>query len=453
MGMPRIPKQRGAFEFNPDTGKWERVGRRLTRSTIGEQTAGFWLGQRGYMILDGPGGSIGHAANASGFDGVAWNPKTKDLIIYDNKAFRRVGNVSDASAITTHLEKNLEKQIAHIEAGRKGLPAAALKETNNALRKMRAALMALRSGGAWPNGVSLAVSSAGGFSKGVSAALAKKGIRFIDMNKVVAVVRPRLINRLRAKAAAIRFRKQAVEAELKALKKLAGKRAGGLLKTRVGKALEKAIPKTVGKMLLRASAKKTAGRVASLVPVFGWYFNAKDAVAGVEDIMRGHTARGLAGISLAAGDVAADFLHIGDAVSGVGGTALSLGAQGALVAGQIGIEIDRLKDKMEELQREMERLDGLPDEGRLRDYYEMDDEAIAELKQAMNQAPDESEPTVEDLPPPPDWGQDEESLWGDLPEEAPHPDSKPPAVPAYHPIPTQPAPAPSPGRWVDQPIA
>src|SRR5262249_11839713 len=202
-----------------------------------------------------------------------------------------------------------------------------------------------------------------------------------DMNKAVAVIRPRLISRVRGNAAATRFRKQAIEAELKALKKLAGKRAGGLVKTRVGKALERAIPKTVGKMLLRASAKKAAKRVGSLVPVIGWYFNAKDAAAGVEDILRGHTARGLAGIGLAGADLAAELLHVGDAVSGVGGTALSLGVQGGLMAGQIGIEMDRLKDKMEELQREMERLDGLPDEGRLRDYYEMDDDAIAELKQ------------------------------------------------------------------------
>src|SRR5262249_26993546 len=159
-----------------------------------------------------------------------------------------------------------------IEAGRKGLPAAALKETNKALRKMRAALKAIQGGGAWPKGVSLAVSNAGGHSKGISAALAKKGIRFLDMNKAADVIRPRLISRLRAKVAATRFRKQAAEAEMRALKKLAGKRAGGLVKTRIGKALEKAIPKTVGKMLLRASAKKAAGRVASFVPVIGWYF-------------------------------------------------------------------------------------------------------------------------------------------------------------------------------------
>ncbi|WP_426960161.1 hypothetical protein [Muricoccus radiodurans] len=451
-----IPKPKGANQWNPETGKWEKVGRRLTKGTIGEQSAGFWLGQRGFVILDGPGGSMGHAGNAPGFDGVAWNPKTQELLIYDNKSFKKGGNVASASAITKNLEGNLEKQIAHIEAGRKGLPAAALEETNKALRKMKGVLKALRGGAPWPPGCSLAISNAFGNSKGVSEALAKRGIRFLDMNKAADVVRPKLVSRLRAKAAATRFRKMAAEAELRALRKAtqkgAASSAGKAVGRRAGQALGKAMPKAIGKMLLRASAKKAAGRVASLVPLVGWGFAMKDAMAGAEDIMRGHTARGMSGIGLAIGDVASDFLHLGDAVSGVGGTALSLGVQGGLMVGQIAVEMDRLEEKMEELKKEVEQLDGLPDEKKLRDYYEMDDEAIADLRKSLENPPPDTEPTEDDLPPPPDWGQDEEMLW---------PDSTPPrsapAVPGRPGSPSQPAPQPPPpppsGRWSDQPIA
>lgn len=34
---------------------------------------GFYWRERGYLLVDGPSGAGGHAANAAGFDGVAFN--------------------------------------------------------------------------------------------------------------------------------------------------------------------------------------------------------------------------------------------------------------------------------------------------------------------------------------------------------------------------------------------
>ena len=75
----------------------------LDRGFSGEQSMGFYWGERGYFIVDGPSGAGGHAANASGFDGVAFNPNTGHMVIYDNKAFARAGNVYSATAISDNL--------------------------------------------------------------------------------------------------------------------------------------------------------------------------------------------------------------------------------------------------------------------------------------------------------------------------------------------------------------
>src|SRR3954451_12747560 len=80
---------------------------------MGEQGAGFFFGKLGYYFVDGPSGAGGHAANASGFDGVAYNPTTDQLIKYDNKAYSSTGNVAKASAIDPmqNLAQNLQRQI------------------------------------------------------------------------------------------------------------------------------------------------------------------------------------------------------------------------------------------------------------------------------------------------------------------------------------------------------
>jgi len=423
----------------------------------GEQTLGFHLGQDGYIILYGPGGTTRfpradtrkvHQPTTKGLDMIAYHPKTGEILILDNKAGAAGGAIDDVSAFTRDLRKKLLNRIAKLERGRAHLPPAAQKHLDDALKSLKQAERALGGHGAWPKKVSLAVANAAGAARGIAPELAKKlsrfGIRFIDVNAARSAARAPKTGRLIAKAAASRLRRAAAGAELGFLKGVAKQAAG---KAATGKAMGKAVAKATGKLLLRAAASKAAKRTASLLPVIGWGFAAKDAVAGVEDILRGHAARGMAGVGMAISDVASDFLHIGDAVSGVGGTALSLGAQGALIAGQLAIEMDRMKEKMQALQDEIERTGKLPDERRLREEFDLDDEAIADLRKEMAQA-ESTEPDEEDLPPPPDWGQQWEEIWPEPPiHRSPAPSPVHRDIPAPRPRAPVPAPPGPPPFW------
>ncbi|MFO0979790.1 MAG: DUF4157 domain-containing protein [Planctomycetaceae bacterium] len=155
------------------------------------------------------------------------------------------------------------------------------------------------------------------------------------------------------------------------------------------------MPKIIGRRLARLAASKTAKRALSLAPIVGWGFSAKDAWAGMKDAMHGHVSRGLAGIGCAAGDVASDLLHGADVLTGPGGTAASLAIQAGTITCQVVIELERSKERMQELQQEIERTGKLPPDERLKDYYEMDDEAIKELKESMQApAPEKQKPPL-----------------------------------------------------------
>lgn len=444
LGTPEVPKKPTATVVKPDVGTAESMHPPHARGVLGEQAMGFHLGSQGYHIIEGPSGTAtfidpatgalnGHQITASGFDGVAFHPQTKDLIIYDNKAFQKIGNVSDASAITRNLQTNLDKTIGRMERSRQFIPRDGLATFNQALQKLKQARDALAAGRPWPAGCRLAISNAAGNSTGVAERLRRLGIQFIDFNEVRKIRRPPSVIRRGIKAVASRLRSSATTADKEALKRASRKyatKAGGQGAAKKGaRFLEKAAPKVFRKFLVRASAKKAAKRAASFLPVVGWVFAGEDAVKGVEDILRGHTARGIAAIGLAGADVAADFLHAGDVVSGVGGTALSIGAQAATVAGQIKIEMDRAEEKLEQLRKEIADKDALPDDGRLRSEFDLDDEAIAELKAEFAAPNEKPEPTDDELPPPPEFAQDNPDLWSEESE-----------VPAGD-------------RWVDQPIA
>lgn len=149
------------------------------RGYYGEQTAAFRLGQKGYMIVDGPSGSQGHNINAPGFDGLAYNPKTQHLIIYDNKAFKRAGNVSSASALTTNLSKNFGNLLAHVK-GMKDLP---FKE--DIVQRLNVANSAIKTGATLPTkSVELVVIGEGGSASGVTKSLAGKGVTFLSLDKL-----------------------------------------------------------------------------------------------------------------------------------------------------------------------------------------------------------------------------------------------------------------------------
>jgi hypothetical protein len=400
MGSPR----QIAYEYDPATNSWVKGNVLHLKGYAGEQAMGFHFGERGYFIVEGPSGAGGHGITSHGFDGVAFYPETKDLIIYDNKAYKKLGNVGSASAIEKNLEQNLEELIGRVSktsAGRE------MPHSGEILKQLRSALKAVRTGKGWPKGVRLAISNASGNSLQVSKKLAGAGIKWINHNDLRGLQRARYTNP-KMKRILKEFDKRAARWEKQAAEKIT-EREAKLIEKRVAKAVaehgalfaKKRLPKIIAKLLLNKSAKAAAHKAAQFVPVVGWAFDAEDAYHGVQDILRGHTARGLAGVGLAAGSVAADFLNLGDAVSGVGGTVLAIGAHGALIAGQIGIEMERAQEKMDELQREIADKGALPPDQRLRDYYDLDDDGIRDLKNDFAKPDSAPEGPVE-LPPLPD---------------------------------------------------
>lgn len=154
-----------------------------------------------------------------------------------------------------------------------------------------------------------------------------------------------------------------------------------------GKAARVAIRGRMARILARflesKAARLTAKAAGSIIPVLGWGFSAHDAYLGVLDIVDGHVGRGLSGIGCAAADVGSDFLHLADVVTGPGGTAVSLTVQGGTIACQVAIQVLREQQKFEALIAEIERSGQLPSEERLKGYYDLDDETIAELRRAM----------------------------------------------------------------------
>jgi hypothetical protein len=154
------------------------MGEALDRGTFGEQGAGFYLGAEGYYFVDGPSGTAGHGANAAGFDGIAFNPTTRDLIIYDNKTYSRTGNIGSATAIDPerNLVKNLDALITKVQ-GMTDLP-----DQRIILDKLGATRASVAAGTvAPPQGVRIAVTNFGSKTKGVSGPLGGRGIEHIDM--------------------------------------------------------------------------------------------------------------------------------------------------------------------------------------------------------------------------------------------------------------------------------
>ena len=160
------------------------------RGYAGEQSMGFFLGERGYFFVEGPSGSGGHGVTVPGFDGVAFNPKTRHLIIYDNKAYARAGNVSSASAVdpARNLTQNLNGLIGRVQM-MNDMPNQT--EILDLLRRTRAAV---HSGIAWPTNVDIAISNASGQGRGVGSRLSGSGIRFIDFYQAPRPVRRALSN-------------------------------------------------------------------------------------------------------------------------------------------------------------------------------------------------------------------------------------------------------------------
>jgi hypothetical protein len=146
---------------------------------MGELDAGFGLGKLGFDIVLGPAGPGGHKLTANGLDIVAYNPKTGELLLVDNKASGGTKPVGDASAITRNLRESLNSAIAEVKALD---PFPHQKAIVGMLEATRAALRGKGRGKAkLPAAVTLVVTNAGGFHERISKKLEKKGIKFIDL--------------------------------------------------------------------------------------------------------------------------------------------------------------------------------------------------------------------------------------------------------------------------------
>jgi hypothetical protein len=139
------------------------------------------------------------------------------------------------------------------------------------------------------------------------------------------------------------------------------------------------------------------------------------------------------------------------------------------MAGQIKIEMERQEEKMKELGEEIQRTGELPPDARLRDYYDLDDDAIADLKREfqMKDSEPEPEPELPELPPAmcvpppviaplcmptddPTKSPPPNLIWDAPARPAP---PAPPARPASPPPPkTSPPKEYGPQSWADQPI-
>lgn len=155
---------------------------RHARGFFGEQEMAFrgYRAEDGWALIEGPSGATGHGVTTSGFDGVAYNVRTGQLHILDNKSFARSGNVGSATAIERNLLNNLEDLIGRVES----TSVRTLPPRQEVLRLLRQTRAALQGRGRIPGRVQLTVTAAGGQSTDVTARLRSRGIRFRNLSRL-----------------------------------------------------------------------------------------------------------------------------------------------------------------------------------------------------------------------------------------------------------------------------
>lgn len=148
---------------------------RHARGHAGEQTMGFNLyrQEEGWIFFEGPSGSAGHGTTSPGFDGVAYNVKTGEIHLLDNKSLKATGNVHSAPAVdpTRNLGKNVDALIARVEA------AQDVPGRMRLLSRLKALKAALVTDGPLPDDVKLVVTSQGGNTTDVSPRLKAAGVQ------------------------------------------------------------------------------------------------------------------------------------------------------------------------------------------------------------------------------------------------------------------------------------
>lgn len=147
---------------------------RHARGYAGEQGMGFgYRKEKGWIFIEGPGGSAGHGVTAKGLDGVAYSVKADELQLIDNKSLR-AATARSASALTTNLEKNLDSLIVRVKA-MKDVPSRI--RILQLLKQMRASIAG---GTPLPQNTKLVVTGVGGQATDVSQRLKSLGVEFRD---------------------------------------------------------------------------------------------------------------------------------------------------------------------------------------------------------------------------------------------------------------------------------
>lgn len=154
---------------------------RHARGHAGEQSMGFshYRREEGWLFVRGPSGSGGHGVTTGGEDGLAYNVRTKELHILDNKSLARRGNVGSATAIdpTRNLQQNLDDMIRHVESR----SVRQLPYRQQILKRLRQTRAAIRNGQRIPARTQLIITNAGGRSTGVTRRLSRLGVTFRDV--------------------------------------------------------------------------------------------------------------------------------------------------------------------------------------------------------------------------------------------------------------------------------
>jgi RHS repeat-associated protein len=125
---------------------------------IGELAVEQFLDKEGYYVFK----DWSKAVNKGGFDSIAYNPKTKELLWIDNKAYK--GRIGGASSLETNFVKNREAAIEFLKTQTGGEATAALEAVGKS--EMRV--------------VSNAMSEA---SSRATPGLFQKGMKFLDVAK------------------------------------------------------------------------------------------------------------------------------------------------------------------------------------------------------------------------------------------------------------------------------
>lgn len=181
-GGRRLLAHELAHAVQQGSGAGVRVARqamdpRHARGMAGELGMAFIHYQKkdGWIVFEGPGGPAGHGVTQRGFDAVAYNTRTGEIHLADNKSLARAGNVGSATAIdpSRNLAQNVDGLITRVEAA-KDVPGKI-----RLLGRLRAVRAALLAGKPLPTDVKLVVPTVGGQSTGVTPRLANQGVQHL----------------------------------------------------------------------------------------------------------------------------------------------------------------------------------------------------------------------------------------------------------------------------------